>query len=150
MWRSHFQTKKHLKEMEDGIFPPDLKSLIEKLTFISKIPKGQKVNLRSMNFSESSSLMTSMKRTLYCENRIEMVEFIDSCIQEANSMLLSSSNYALIINYLTKSIDGITNLMTTYRDDPYVVSKLEVCIKHIDLIINSCKIKHENKKKERV
>lgn len=132
--------------MEDGVFPEDLKLLIEKLTFVSKIPRGQKVNLKSMNFSESSSLVTSMKRTFYCENRIEMVEFIDSCIKEANSMLLSSSNCALLINYLVKSIDGISNLMTTYRDDPYVVSKLEVCIKHIDLIVHSCKIKH---KKER-
>ncbi|SHO33368.1 Hypothetical protein BQ3484_300 [Cedratvirus A11] len=135
--------------MEDGVFPEDLKSLIEKLTFVSKIPKGQKVNLRSMNFSESSSLMTSVKRTLYCENRIEMVEFIDSCIKEANSMLLSSSNYALLISYLTKSIDGINNLMTTYRDDPYVVSKLEVCIKHIDLIVHSCKIKHDKRQAEK-
>nr|WIL04151.1 hypothetical protein Clen_221 [Cedratvirus lena]WIL04767.1 hypothetical protein Cduv_287 [Cedratvirus duvanny] len=133
--------------MEDGVFPEDLKLLIEKLTFISKIPKGQKVNLRSMNFSESSSLMTSMKRTLYCENRTEMVEFIDSCIKESNSMLLSFSDYTLLISYLAKSIDGINNLMTTYRDDPYVVSKLEVCIKHIDLIVQSCKLKHDKNKK---
>ena len=132
--------------MEDGVFPEDLKLLIEKLTFISKIPKGQKVNLRSMNFSESSSLMTSMKRTLYCENRTEMVEFIDSCIKESNSMLLSFSDYTLLISYLAKSIDGINNLMITYRDDPYIVSKLEVCIKHIDLIVQSCKLKHDKNK----
>lgn len=139
--------------MEDGIFPDELKLLIEKLTFVSKIPRGQKVNLKSMNFSESSSLMTSMKRTFYSENRIEMVEFVDSCIKEANNMLLSSESqrgfgfHTLLISYLVKSVDGINNLTATYRDDPFVVSKLEVCIKHIDLIVHSCKSKRDKNTK---
>lgn len=123
--------------MEEPEFGEKVKLLLEKLIFISRIPKNKKVNLGTMSFCEDNSFLTALKRTFMCESRKDIVGFVNSCIEEANTLLLATPSNSLIVEYLVNAQEGIQSLITTYRHDAHTVSKLEVSLKHINLIVSS-------------
>lgn len=116
--------------------PIDLKELLSKLEFIAMIQRGHKININSMSFVSSTSLMGSIVRTLNNENRDNSLLFINNTVDatlEAIDKYNNTQFHKILMHSLSSARNGIDQLATTYREDPEVVSKIKVCIKNIDI-----------------
>lgn len=125
-----------LREKTSISIPVDLRELLVKLKFIAMIKRGIKINTHAMSFVNANSWIGALKRGLNHENRKVTLSFIigtvdltiDSINKYADSVFLRN-----IINCLNKAKIGIDEIITTYRNDPEIIAKLDVCRDNIDI-----------------
>jgi hypothetical protein len=116
--------------------PATLRELLVRLKFLSLIKPGYKVNFTSMTFTDASSWVGSVYRTCYSESKEKLIMDINSIIDRTNQALNQYKDtdlYQLIIYSLYDAREGLLNLRETYKDHPYFLSELGICITNIDL-----------------
>lgn len=123
--------------------PPPLTDLLVKLKILSMVESGKKINVSNFTFTESSSWWGSFQRTLSGENRKGLMTHLNQIIDQAITAIAEYKDTefcALIVNQLSQAKIGIVNLCTTYKDDPGVVARINVCITNIDLQLEKNKL----------
>lgn len=131
----------HIQEYSKTI-PVDLRAVLVKLEFISMIKRGYKINTYSMNFVEADSWLGSIRRMLNHENRRNTLDFIVRTVSLAIDSLdkyEKSSYLKILINSLNTARIGISELASTYRDDPEIISNIKVCLANIDIQLDKFK-----------
>ena len=116
--------------------PATLNDLLVKLRILSMIERGKKINMGTMTFTDSSSWMGAIGRSLTGEGRKGLMVHLSQIVQQAINAINEYQNTefcALIVNHLAQAKIGIQNLTTTYQSDPNVVAQIEVCVSNIDL-----------------
>lgn len=122
--------------MSTNSIPLTLNDLLVKLKIISMIERGQKINMATMTFIDSSSWLGALKRGIYGEGRKSLMIHLNQIVQQAIGTINEYQNTEfcpIIINHLSGAKIGIRNLEITYQSDPSVVAQLDVCISNIDL-----------------
>lgn len=123
--------------------PITLNDLLVKLQILSMIERGQKINMGTMTFVDSSSWFGSIQRSLNGEGRKSLMIQINQIIHQAIEAISEYKNtefYKLIIDKLDSSKLGLDNLSITYQNDPNIVAQVKVCIDNINLQIR----RHQN------
>lgn len=114
---------------------------VSKLKFISKIQKGEKVNVKYM-YVQPDSWLTSVYRTIFAsDNRMNTYHFIENTVNHGfdiiklykNSFKISEK-YLVdnILDDLRKTTNGISNLKDTYSSDIMFCCKLDTLIQDIN------------------
>ena len=121
--------------------PAPLNTLLTKLGVIAQIDRNDKLDLKTMTFTESTSWIGAIKRYFNSDSRKDLVDFLRQTIQDATDSVNEFKNtvYAkIIVDKLTMAKIGIQNLTNTIIDlDPLTVSELQICITNIDLILDN-------------
>lgn len=128
--------------MSSGSIPNELRDILTKLYFISMIERGIKINTNKLGFVNAESWVGSILRALGHENRKTTLNFINSTIdQSINSIrTYKDTDYIdILINSLNSARGGITNLTSTYHDDPEFYSSIRVCLANIDIQLEKYK-----------
>ena len=122
--------------MSTNSIPLTLNDLLVKLKIISMIERGQKINMSTMTFIDSSSWIGALQRSIYGEGRKSLMIHLNQIIQQAIGTINEYQDTefcSIIVNHLSQAKIGIRNLSVTYQGDPSVVAQLDVCISNIDL-----------------
>lgn len=122
--------------------PIDLRFVLVNLEFISMIKRGYKINTNTMNFVDANSWFGSIRRMLGHENRRNTLDFVVRIVSLTIDMIdkyEKSSYLKIIINTLNSARVGISELASTYREDPEIVSNLKVCLQNIDIQLDKYK-----------
>ncbi len=119
--------------------------IISKLKFLSRVQKGEKINVRGM-FIQSDNIQTTVSRTLWnTDSRQNTLVFIETTINNSVSLIdtyLRSSKSAEniiginMLDDLSAAKNGIKHLKTTYSDDTMFCAKIDTFIQIIDAKIN--------------
>lgn len=115
--------------------PKPLDDLLVKLSFLSKIEEGHKVNIVSKSFSQNT-WVDSLTRMIHGESRDLTFKEVTSIFNDAFIAIAEyqNTNYLTkVVNYVYNARSGVHNLLTTYRDDPDISAKLEVLIDKINM-----------------
>lgn len=122
--------------------PTPLNDLLVKLTFLSKLQQGNKVNITSMSFVDATSWLGAFQRSLAGEGRKDLMMHLKQIIEQT---ILNIQDYqdtefcAIIVNHLAEAKIGIQTLSSTYSDDPQIVSQIQVMLQNIDLQLSKNK-----------
>tara|TARA_B100000401_G_scaffold438316_1_gene386378 strand:+ start:5205 stop:5639 length:435 start_codon:yes stop_codon:yes gene_type:complete len=119
--------------------------IISKLKFISRIDKGEKINVQGL-FLQEESYLTSISRTiLRPESRTKTLSFLQNVINKSIEIIVSyltSHDYSqhLIATNLLKDLEeskkGLDNLKTTYSEDVMFCCNMDSLIEMIDIKIS--------------
>jgi len=118
--------------------------VISRLKFISKIQKGEKINVKYM-FVQPEGIITRLSRTLYYHcNRTNTLNFITNTIRATLQIISrcrkSDTDHLLCKNIITdlqESKKGIVNLKNTYIDDLKIGCDLDTVLQEIDSFLSS-------------
>lgn len=116
--------------------PATLNDLLVKLKILGKIERGNKINMGTMTFTESSSWTGALGRKISGEGRKGLMTHLNQIIQQSINAINEYQDTefcGLVVNHLAQAKIGIQNLTTTYQSDPNVVSQIEICIANINL-----------------
>ena len=115
--------------------------VLSKLKFISKIRKGDKINVRYM-FIQPDNITTKLSRSLYnVDNRMNTLNFIETTIRRGFEVIALHSTtdrpYDVqirenVIRDLSSAKDGLVNIKETYIDDVMFRCKIDTFIQEID------------------
>ena len=116
--------------------------LLTSLKVISMIKEGQKVCVRNGHLSletQSTGVLTSIRRWINKDNRKTTIYYIKSVVQ--NSISISkihknSLSVCKILAGLEESLTGINSLIVTYVDDATVAATLQVLHRRISTELN--------------
>ena len=114
--------------------PTGLRELFTKLTLISMVETHQKINLTSMSFVSTLSWYGSFSRYYNGESRKSLLDMLNLTISETIQTINDYSKTefcTLIVTHLAIAKRGIENLKTTYKDDPNIISQLEIILENI-------------------
>lgn len=119
--------------------------IISKLKFISRIDKGEKINVQGL-FLQEESYLTSISRTvLRPESRTKTLSFLQNVVNNSIEIIVSyfsSSDFSkhLIAENLLKDLEqskkGLENLKTTYSEDVMFCCNMDSLIEMIDIKIS--------------
>jgi hypothetical protein len=117
------------------------KELISRLKFISKISKGDKINVKYM-IVQPDGFATKISRTIIAQdNRRNTLNFIRNTIDKTFEMISTyssstkQSNKAICLNIiidLKNSKNGLHNLKETYLEDIKFCCDIDTAIQDID------------------
>lgn len=123
---------------EFNCIPKDVISLLEKLYFLAKIKNGNKLNTVVIGIDNPDSWMDSFKRSIQGESRTRTIDYLQTVYDDLVLIIKKYKDNDIIIHKVLdnigSAISGIENLKSTYQNDPFTLSKLQVLIE----IINSC------------
>ena len=115
--------------------------VISKLKFLSKIQKGEKINVNGL-FVQLDCLKTTVSRTVWnVDSRQNTLTFIEKVLNNSTNLIelyLNSGNHAQfvmaqnIMKDLSESKKGIDNLKNTYTGDVMFCSKIDTFLQLID------------------
>lgn len=119
----------------------DLQDLFSRLKFITKIKRGEKINVPNL-YTQENTWKTTISRTLWSiDTRQNAQNFIKETIQNCFEMIglyLKSNNVSKmeIVKNMVKDIHlakgGIANIKYTYRNDTMFVCALETLEQRVD------------------
>lgn len=133
-------------------------SIILNLKIISKLKPGYKLSVKENNTQENNNLSNVYIDTSYLQyfyrmwsdnSREQTTVFLENldveiskkieelvCQEETNMFLNSKENILLNLSHnLNLSLVGLNNLINTYNDDEYIISKIEMIINNFELKI---------------
>jgi hypothetical protein len=123
-----------------NILPFDVRNVLTRLKFISKVQENLKINVSEYSFTRSNSIIGAIYRNIKGEDRNRTIEFIHQTIDESFECIdihKSNNTNNTVVEYLYRGLieakGGILHLIETYKDDPLTVSKLEIAIQKIDI-----------------
>lgn len=148
--------KEEKKQEEMKEIDTNLDSLVLNLKIISKLKPGYKLSIRENN-GEVSDIYIDNSYLQYIyrifsdnsrDNTIRFLELLDKEITkkieelvkesyiDLNMFLNSKENILLNLNHnLNLSLVGLNNLINTYTNDEYTISKIEIIINNFELKI---------------
>ena len=126
---------------------------ITKLKFLSRVGKGEKINVKDMTL-HADSYVTSISRTVWnIDNRNNTMTFIQNTIGSAFNLILllmqnqtkgSTQLIKEIIKDIIKAKSGIFNLKTTYNDDTFFCCGVDTYIQSIEARLLEIKTSHSD------
>lgn len=122
--------------------PPPVIELITNLTVIGLLDKEQKLNVSNMSFSPAQTWGQSMYRFWKRESRQGLIDHLKFLLADTISAIqdYGQTEYCkIIINHLNLARPGIFNLTITYKEDPNIVSQLNVILENIDILLEKNK-----------
>lgn len=123
--------------MSSESIPVGLRSLLSKHYFLAQISHNQKPCLSNMTLIDSSSWTGALYRFWYGESRKTGISDIENIISQTIDAIATHKNkpafLRLIINALASTRVGLESMITTYRDDPAMIGRLQVQLTNIDL-----------------
>ena len=131
--------------MDDG-----RQEIITRLKFLSRVSKGQKVNVKDMTLQDESWITSASRSVWNIDNRNNTMTFIQNTITSAFNMivlLLKSDSVGdhqickTIVGDIIKSKQGIQNLKSTYGDDTYFCCGVDTYVQMINAHIADLKSK---------
>ena len=124
--------------------------VIPKLKFISKLNKGDKINVKNL-YIQQNNFMDKINRTFFnIDDRTNTLMFVSNTLKKGFELFLqhidSTSPFDVIlcqniVNDLKNSKNGMLNLKETYSDDIMFVCK-------IDALMDEKKDEKKEEKKE--
>ena len=127
--------------------------LISKLKFLSKIQKGEKMNVGGM-FMQLDCFKTTVSRTIWnVDSRQNTLTFIEKVLNNSTELIelfLNSTQHAQyvmasnIMKDLESSKDGIRNLKITYNNDVMFCSKIDTFIQWVDAKLIEIRAKYHS------
>ena len=145
---SNYQMEDTVKKFIISGQEDSLEKLLSRLKFISKIKRGEKLDIKSMTIVKSNIPSRAYRSIISRETRIETLNFIKGTINTAIDLLyyyicienqFDQKIAQVIITNLLSAKNGITNLIITYNDDRKFVTDLETTIETMDIKINEKK-----------
>jgi len=111
--------------------------LLTALKVISMIKEGQKVCVRNGHLTletQSTGVITSIRRWIHNDSRQTTVHYIKSVIQNSISVSKVHRNHISVDKIITgmeESLNGINSLIVTYNEDATVIATLQVLYNRI-------------------
>lgn len=125
--------------------------IISRLKFISKIQKGEKINVKYM-YVQPESIFTSISRTiLHQDNRRNTLNFIRNTLSGTFSILNkenSTYKYQMLTNDLKLVKNGLDNLKSTYISDIKFCCDVDTMLEEINNKLLDIDIKNNLYKEE--
>ena len=135
----------------------NVQDVLSKLKFLSKIKKGEKLNVTSLTISEDT-FFTNIQRYFHVlESRDKTLEFIkrvsDDALNIALKCLQSRDSFhhnigRIVISNLREIKGGIDNLGSTYGEDRMFVAKIETFQTLLDVKIMDLEEKSREARKQ--
>lgn len=129
----------------------DAQELISRLKFLSKVSRGEKINVPHL-FVQNNSWQTTISRTLWNpDSRQSTQNFIRETILnsfERVELYLKTNNITKmklannIIQDIQDSVKGIQNIQYTYKNDAMFTCNLDTIIQLIEAKILELQTKH--------
>lgn len=122
--------------------PPPIIELITNLSVVGLIDKEQKLNVKNMSFSPSNTWGQSFYRFYYRESRQGLINYLKFLLADTIAAIQDyyQTEYCkIIVNHLALAKPGIQNLTITYKEDPNILSQLNVIIENIDMLLEKNK-----------
>ena len=125
--------------------------IITKLKFLSRVSKGQKINVKDMTLQDESWLTSASRSVWNIDNRNNTMTFIQNTITSAFNMiilLLRSDGVGdrqicrTIVRDIIGAKKGIQNLKSTYTDDTFFCCGVDTYIQMIEAHMADLKSKH--------
>ena len=125
--------------------------IITKLKFLSRVSKGQKINVKDMTLQDESWLTTASRTVWNIDNRNNTMSFIQNTITSAFnliSLLIKSESVGdkqicnTIIVDIIASKRGINALKSTYQEDTFFCCGVDTYIQMIEAHMIDLKSKH--------
>lgn len=115
--------------------PTTLRDLLSKLEFLSMIKPNQKPCMGDMTFVDATSFWGAVIRAMKGEGNKGMIAHIHQIIEQTIDAIEEYRHgefLPIILSTLYKAKIGIAHLNTTYKDQPSVVSKINVILANIN------------------
>lgn len=148
---SIFKDTEPLEQMDSN------KEVISRLKFISKINKGEKLNVRYM-FVQQDDMATRLSRTFYNkDNRGNTLNFVRNTIDRSFEIIFTYLNSDKvseramchnIIQDLKRSKDGLINLKDTYVMDIKFCCDMDTILEDIDAKIAEMELLETKEEKD--
>jgi hypothetical protein len=119
--------------------PKPITNLITNLCIVSLLEKNQKLNLKTMSFSDKTTWGQTFYRFYYRESRHNLIDYLKALISESILAIqdFSGTEYLpLIVNHLNLAKTGLENLIETYKDDPKIVAELKIIMENIEIVLD--------------
>lgn len=125
--------------------------IITKLKFLSRVSKGQKINVKDMTLQDESWLTSASRSVWNIDNRNNTMTFIQNTITSAFNMivlLLRSEGVGdrqickTIVTDIIGAKKGIYNLKSTYTEDTFFCCGVDTYIQMIEAHMADLKSKH--------
>ena len=135
-----------LSTFKDNVYPINMdtnKEVISRLKFISRINKGEKINIRNAYpFVQQDDLTTKISRTFYNkDNRGNALNFVRGTVNRSFEIVTTYINSERqcdrvtcrhIIADLRRAKEGISNLKQTYISDTMFCCEMDTIMQDID------------------
>lgn len=118
--------------------PKPITNLITNLCVVSLLEKNQKLNLKTMSFSDKNTWGQTFYRFYHRESRHNLIDYLKALISESILAIqdFNGTEYLpIIVNHLNLAKKGIENLIDTYQDDPKIVAELKIIIENIEIVL---------------
>lgn len=121
--------------------------VITRLKFISMVKRDEKINVKSM-YIQPKNMFTSISRLFNQESRDTTLNFLTMTFNRVFEIItyytytqkpIDKISIMSIINDLSLSINGLTNLQHTYSDDRLFVCHIQTLIEMINSKIREVK-----------
>ena len=126
-----------------------LDSMVLNLKIISKVKPGYKLSIKDNNLFIDTSYLQYFYRFYSYNSRnktLEFLETLDNRITDKIEELVKDKNYNMFLNStenillnlshnLSLSLVGLNNLINTYANDEFTISKIEMIINNFELKI---------------
>lgn len=126
--------------------------VISKLKFLSRVMKGQKINVKDMTLQDENYITRVSRTVWHIDNRNNTMSFIQNTITSAFNLvnlLLQSESIgdkqickAIIVDILAAK-KGINALKVTYNDDTFFCCGVDTYIQMIDAHVAELRSKHD-------
>ena len=131
--------------------------VIPKLKFISKLNKGDKINVKNL-YIQQNNFMDKINRTFFnIDDRTNTLMFVSNTLKKGFELFLQHVNISNpfdiilcqnIVNDLKNSKNGMLNLKETYSDDIMFVCKIDALIEETDAKLAEIENKYMLEKKD--
>jgi len=118
--------------------PTGLQVLLKDLDFLAQIPRGFKPCIRSRDFVDSKTWGGAIYRFFKGENRSDLISETEKIVERSVDAIKShkETDYIkIIITYFYRARSGVANLLSTYKDDPEMISRINVQLTNMDIQI---------------
>ena len=132
--------------------------IIPKLKFISKLNKGDKINVKSM-YIQPNNFYNKISRSFFnIDDRTNTLIFVQTTLKKGFELFLqhiTSANpfdsilCSNILADLTNTKTGLLNLKETYIDDVMFICKIDAMIEETDAKLAEIHSKYDLKKNEK-
>lgn len=129
--------------------------IIPKLKFISRLNKGDKINVKNLYIQPNNFINKISRSFIHIDDRTNTLIFVNNTIKKGFDLFLqhieSNNSFDTILCQnilfdLKNSINGLLNLKETYGDDIMFVCKIDSLIEEIDArlieIVNKYKMSY--------
>jgi len=131
--------------------------IIPKLKFISRLNKGDKINVKNMYIQQNNFIDKLSRSFFHIDDRTNTLYFVTNTIKKGFELFCqhieSNDDFDVIFcqniyNDLKNTINGLINLKETYIEDVMFTCKIDALIEEIEARLHETQKKYNVKPKE--